>query len=96
MMIENILFCFAFALQIFAWVLAGGKIGFRARRSGGNSETAPKKMWYNSLLLRRVYLCLGAGIVAVYAYAQHDYVLLAGQGALFVILWFRVSLTHEE
>lgn len=91
-MIENILFCFAFVLQIFAWVLAGGKIGFRPR--GGRNKS--KKAWYNSLLLRRVYLCIGAGIVALYAYSLHDYVLLAGQGALFIILWFRVSLTHEE
>lgn len=91
-MIENMLFCFAFALQIFAWVLAGGKIGFRPRKG----RNKPKKIWYNSLLLRRVYLCIGAGIVALYAWCLHDYVLLAGQGALFAILWFRISLTHEE
>lgn len=99
-MIENMLFCFAFALQIFAWFLAGGKIGFRPRHSssdesGTKSPSAAKSVWYNSPLLRRVYVCLGAAIVAIYAYSQHDYVLLAGQGALFVILWFRVSLTRE-
>lgn len=95
-MIGNMLFCFAFALQIFAWVLAGGKIGFRPRGRNEQSGTAPKAVWYNSLLLRRVYLCLGAGIAAIYAYAQHDYVLLAGQGVLFVILWFRISITREQ
>lgn len=99
-MIENLLFCFAFALQIFAWFLAGGKIGFRPRHSGSgegrtNTHSAQKTVWYNSLLLRRVYLCIGAAITAIYAYSQHDYILLAGQGALFVILWFRVSLTRE-
>lgn len=90
-MIENIVFCAAFALQIFAWVLAGGKFGFRPR----SDNAKPKEVWYNSLLLRRVYLCIGAGIAAVYAYCQHDYVLLAGQGILFVILWFRVSMTGK-
>lgn len=96
MMIENILFCFAFALQIFAWILAGGKIGIRPRNADTQAKTAPQAVWYNNLLLRRVYLCLGAGIVALYAYGQHDFVLLAGQGALFVILWFRVSLTAKK
>lgn len=92
-MAEKFLFCFAFALQIFAWFLAGAKIGFRADR--GTAAGKRRKAWYNTLALRRAYLAVGAGIVLVYAYFAHDYVLLAGQAVLFLILWFRVALERK-
>lgn len=97
-MIENMLFCFAFALQIFAWVLAGASIGFGSRRSfrkaGARQQGQAEKRRprYNTLVLRRVYLSVGAAVVCVFAVLCRDYILLAGQLVLFGVLWFRVGL----
>lgn len=92
LMIENIIFCFAFALQIFAWVLAGGKFAFRPR----SVKNTGKKACWNTVLFRRVCLCLGAAAVAGYAYGSHDYLLFAGQAVLLPILWFRVGIERTE
>lgn len=95
-MIEKIVFCFAFALQIFAWVLAGASIGFRGRRHSAakSAENTAKKSPFNTVLFRRVCLTAGAVTVAGYAVLCRDYVLLAGQAALFAVLWFRVAVTR--
>lgn len=97
-MIENIVFCFAFALQIFAWMLAGASVGFRAGRGfikagTQNRENGKKPVpRYNTLFFRRMCLTAGAVTVCGYAVLWHDYVLLAGQAVLFAVLWFRVAL----
>lgn len=100
-MIENILFCFGFAQQILAWILAGGKFGLRPSGKDDRGEQAARKILsakYNTFFLRRFLLCIGACVFAVSAYLQHDYVLFAAQIVLFVILWFRISLSrgYEE
>lgn len=91
-MIEKIIFCFAFALQISAWILAGASIGFRARSKVKPADNGLQKARWNTVLFRRVCLVLGAAIVTGYALLCRDYVLLAGQLALLVVLWFRVAL----
>ncbi len=95
-MIGKIVFCFAFALQIFAWVQAGASIGFRSRRHSAvkSSANTAKKAPYNTVLFRRICLAAGAVTVAGYAVLSRDYVLLAGQAALFAVLWFRVAVNR--
>lgn len=97
-MIENVLFCIGFAMQIAAWILSGGRFGLRPSRSDDNGEQLAHRILsakHNTFLLRRFLLCVGAFIFAVSAFMQHDYVLLATQVVLFVILWFRISLTRR-
>lgn len=100
-MIENIVFCFAFALQIFAWILAGASVGFRSRREFKKAEAQSRENGkkpvprYNTLFFRRLCLTVGAVAVCGYAVLWHDYVLLAGQAVLFAVLWFRVALVPE-
>lgn len=97
-MIENILFCIGFALQIAAWILSGGRFGLHPSGKNDAGEQPAHRiqsLWFNTFLLRRFLLCVGAFIFALSAYLQHDYVLLAAQVVLFVILWFRISLTRR-
>ncbi len=49
MSVENALFCFGLALQIFAWVLSGAKMGFSPRKNvsvvNEQETTNKKKKW---------------------------------------------------
>lgn len=94
---ENALFCFALALQIFAWVLSGASVGFRPRKNIAvtveKNAIKQEKKWYKKLIFRRLYLVLGASIICIFAYFEHDFVLLGGQILLAIILWFRIGLT---
>lgn len=96
MSVENALFCFGLALQIFAWVLSGAKMGFSPRKNvsviNEQETTNKKKKWYATLFFRRVYLLLGASIICFFAYFEHDFVLLGGQIVLAIILWFRIGI----
>lgn len=97
-MIENILFCLGFGMQILAWILAGGSFSLRPRRNeerGGMAKYVQSAK-FNTFLLQRFLLIVGAGIFAISAYMQHEYVLLGAQVLLFVILWFRISLVREQ
>ncbi len=93
---ETALFCFGLALQIFAWVLSGAKVGFSPRKNisvAKEQELMQKKnKWYATLFFRRIYLLVGASIICFFAYFDHDFVLLGGQIVLAIILWFRIGI----